>query len=1532
MAAFIRRTVLLAVLTLAAGVSCKELSVTSPPVASVTIVPDGAALLIGQTVLFIATLRDADGNELRRTVTWTSSADAVATVSNDGRVTALGPGTAMITAAADGRSDQVEVTVNVRPVATVDVTPPQASLEIGDSVQFQATARTADGEVVAGKVAAWSSSDPGIAQVRPNGWARALAVGTSSILATIDGVRGEATLSVRAAVIAVSNVEIEPATMILALGDTMTFVARITAADGSPITGRAPTWSSTNPGVADVSDAGRVTARSAGTALIRATVDGVTGEAAVSVSTSGVATIAIAPPSVTMAIGMVGTMQATLRSSSGSVITGVNVTWTSSNTTVATITSTGQVTARSVGSTTITASADGKSGTAMVFVVAQPVTSITITPATPDIFVGDTLLLTAILVDANGDTLNNRSVSWGSGNTGVALAEATGPSTQRARLIGQAAGSALISASTESRSDTTRATVRARADLLVTKTTATPLVKAGDTVNFTLFVRNNGPSPAAAVVITDTLPTNVTFVSATGNPTQSGNVLTWPTIGNLAVNGTRSFTIRMVAPASGGFTNVGAARTTTTERDLTNNRATAAVSVNPPNLTVKKTASAATVNAGGSITYTIEISNGGASPAALVAVIDSLPPSATFVSASNGGTLNGTVVTWPTIASINVGQPVTYTVNVTAPLTGGTLTNVARATSPSGDTDPSDNRSEVSVAVNAVADLVVTKTANVAAVGPGEIVGYTITVRNAGPSPAANVVVTDNLPAPPATVVVPSINPPGSINSQTNVLTWPAITSLASGATATFQVSVTAGPSGSVVNTASATSPTADPNQANNTSTVTTPIRQADLQITKSGPGSVNAASPITWIIVVTNAGPDTAFDVTVRDTLPAGASFTSATPTESAQSGRVVLWNVASIAPGDVRMFTLNGVAPASGGTAVNRARVTAMTGDPDASNNRATASTTIVPVANLGVTKTGTVAVNPGGSITWEIVVSNAGPSAAAAVTLTDNLPVGVDFVSANPTPTNVNGQVITWDAGSVPANGSLPPFSLTVQVDPAAAAGALSNSATVSSTTTDPDNVNNTATFQTTITVANLEVTLAGPGAALETDPLNYTVKVKNVGASAAAGVVVTYTFGGAATFVTSNPLVSPAGGVLAWNVASPIAAGDSALFTVTLMPTAGGGTVNNAASATTTTFDGDPSNDAAALATNVNPAANLGVTMVAAPDPVSAGDIVTYTITVSNAGPSLAQSVQVDVTVPGVGTFVDATGGVTPSGLSLQFSAFDLASSDNAVLTYRWNVPAAGSLSSNVIVSAATADPVPANNSVTAAPAIAGADLGIGITAPAAVTGGATFDYVITVTNNGPGRAMNLVVTSPVPSNAMFVSALPAPIATNPLTWNVAQLDPGEDTTFIVSLTAPLLGDVSMTAAVSGATSDPVAGNNTVSPPVVTTVNPLASDLEIKVTPSASDVAAGGTITYTIDLTNNGPGLALTVQLDGSVTNGTITGGSLPVTYLAMGVGEVQTVILTVTAGTAGTPLTLSLTATAATPDPNGATATVNTPVT
>jgi len=154
-------------------------------------------------------------------------------------------------------------------------------------------------------------------------------------------------------------------------------------------------------------------------------------------------------------VGQTGQLTATPKDASGATLTGRVVTWASSNTAVATVNGTGLVTGVAAGSATITATSEGKNGTAAVTVSVVPVASVTVAPATASIPVGQTGQLTATPKDASGATLTGRVVTWASGNTAVATVSGTG------LVTGVAAGSATITATSEGQSGSAAITVTA---------------------------------------------------------------------------------------------------------------------------------------------------------------------------------------------------------------------------------------------------------------------------------------------------------------------------------------------------------------------------------------------------------------------------------------------------------------------------------------------------------------------------------------------------------------------------------------------------------------------------------------------------------------------------------------------------------------------------------------------------------------------------------------------------------------------------------------------------------------------------------------------------------------------------------------------------------------------------------------------------------------------------------------------------------------------------------------------------------------
>ena len=405
------------------------------PVASVTVSPPSSTINVGAAVQLAATTKDANGNVLTgRAVTWTSSNNGVASVSSNGLVTGVASGGPVtITAASDGQSGTAAITVSpvpLAPVASVTVSPPSSTINVGATVQFTATTKDANGNVLADRAITWTSNNNGIATVSSNGLVTGVASGGPvTITAASEGQTGTATITVSVVPLApVASVTVSPPSSTINVGATVQLAATTKDANGNVLTGRAITWTSSNNGVATVSSNGLVTGVAAGGPVtITATSEGQNGTSSVTVTLVPVASVTVSPPSSTINVGATVQLTATTKDANGNALTGRAVTWTSSNSGVASVSSNGLVTGvASGGPVTITAASEGQSGTASVTVTPVPVASVTVSPPSSTIDVGATVQLTATTKDANGNVLTGRAVTWTSSNSGVATVSSSG--------------------------------------------------------------------------------------------------------------------------------------------------------------------------------------------------------------------------------------------------------------------------------------------------------------------------------------------------------------------------------------------------------------------------------------------------------------------------------------------------------------------------------------------------------------------------------------------------------------------------------------------------------------------------------------------------------------------------------------------------------------------------------------------------------------------------------------------------------------------------------------------------------------------------------------------------------------------------------------------------------------------------------------------------------------------------------------------------------------------------------------------------
>jgi len=334
------------------------------------VTPSPDTLVPLQQLQLTATPQDASGNPLTgRTITWDGSDDNIATVSSNGRVTALSPGSMTVSATAGGKTGTATIVVIPVPVASVELTPTTQSVIVGQTTPaFTVVTKDAAGNVLSGRTVTFNSDNTAVATIDQNGVATGVSAGTAHITATSEGITSNAaTLTVNPP--PVSSVKVDPPTQTITDGNTATFTATLQDAQGHPLSGRTVTWSSSDDTVATIDNSGLATSTGPGTTTITATSEGKSGTATLQVDPAPVSSVVVTPPATAIAVG--GTVQLTASIQEADAGGGHHhvVTWDSDNTNAATVDNKGLVTGVAFGVATITASTQGKSGSSLVTVV-----------------------------------------------------------------------------------------------------------------------------------------------------------------------------------------------------------------------------------------------------------------------------------------------------------------------------------------------------------------------------------------------------------------------------------------------------------------------------------------------------------------------------------------------------------------------------------------------------------------------------------------------------------------------------------------------------------------------------------------------------------------------------------------------------------------------------------------------------------------------------------------------------------------------------------------------------------------------------------------------------------------------------------------------------------------------------------------------------------------------------------------------------------------------------------------------------------
>ncbi len=451
------------------------------PAASLAISPSSATDSIGHSTQFTATVYDSRGVPLSgRKIRWHSSDSTIVRIDSTGRARRWGVGKTTVTASTDSLSATAQTTALGVPVASIVVNPNPDNATVGQSAQFTATMYDSAGNVLTGRPVVWLSTAPSVISVDTLGLATAKSVGTATVSATSAGILGVASANVTGTATNLPGAVVDLAAVASsATSATLSFTAVSDGTGGNasydvryavhPIS-----WGSATE-VASGTCSTPVTGQTTG-ATVNCSVSGLTASTnydfqvvafrgtlnnnavfgqisnvatatTPSAPAASVATVVVSPTSATDTVGQHYQFTATVKDSAGNVLSGRAITWTSSATGVATVSSSGYTSSVGAGTASIKATTGGVTGTTTLSVVAAPVqtiTSVSVTPTPDTLAPAATKQLTATVKDQNGVTMTGVPVSWSSNAIGVATVNASGLvtalATGTATITGTASG------------------------------------------------------------------------------------------------------------------------------------------------------------------------------------------------------------------------------------------------------------------------------------------------------------------------------------------------------------------------------------------------------------------------------------------------------------------------------------------------------------------------------------------------------------------------------------------------------------------------------------------------------------------------------------------------------------------------------------------------------------------------------------------------------------------------------------------------------------------------------------------------------------------------------------------------------------------------------------------------------------------------------------------------------------------------------------------------------------------------------------
>ena len=745
-------------------------------------------------------------------------------------------------------------------------------------------------------------------------------------------------------------------------------------------------------------------------------------------------------------------------------------------------------------------------------------------------------------------------------------------------------------------------------DLEVKKMVNNSLPNYNDLVEWTIVVKNNGPDTAHGVVAKDILPKSLIWINNDGNYDHVTGI--W-NVGTLNVNQESRLKIICRVNATGVITNNVSVSGHEVDYDLSNNNDSGIIKVSPASdLAIVKQVNVSQANFNDLVRWKLSVSNNGPDVATGVVVTDILPEGFIYVDSilEKGSYSDGVI----NIGRLAVGERVILEIICKVENTGR-FVNIANVTGNEFDYDLSNNRANASVLINPACDMEVEKTVNESNPNYRDNVTWSIVVRNNGPDVAHDVIVNDVLPG---SLIWISDDSNGKYNPRTGIWT---IAQLNRGVEIRLNIVAMVNGTGITQNNVSVTAREFDHDLSNNNASEIVEVNKtADVSIVKI----VDDSNPlygnlITWTLIAKNNGPDKATSVAVEDILPKGLILVDVVATKGVYDNGV--WYLCCLENGEEESLDIICEVNTTGNI-TNYASITAEEDDPNIHNNFDNETIDVPLTVDLEVVKQ-VSNKNPyyGENIIWFISIKNNGPDNATNVVLNDLLDENLiynyytasvgQFIGNNWVIEQLNSKETAYLNISCMVNGL----------------GIIYNHASANCSEYDLNmSNNNDSEFIDALPVADLSVikivNVSNPNYG---EFIKWTVIVSNNGPNNASGVIVRDTMPKGITLIKASDFIYSDG---TWYVGDLVVGEVRELDMICKVSATG--TFTNFASVQGNEFDPDVDNNNANESIFVNPACDLIITKTASKYYYKLGDIITYSIKLTNNGPDDARKIEVN----------------------------------------------------------------------------------------------------------------------------------------------------------------------------------------------------------------------------------------------------------------------------------------------------------------